>query len=272
LWSLCQYMTISRYFSGNARIYLQWIHIKEPLTIQLHSTDRSIIKSSLHHICKFSIRINFQHLLRKEYKTDGCTGFRICHIIRKIIIHGKGLQLSGRSNTCGQIHSSFSNTLPQCQTCLIQLIISVASCQICHRCIHIHCPNRMSNRILLIIDRGIALIISGILRINPKVSPFAPLGFFFKEMRILSSFINKVIGQFTISFFSGYMIQTHQSNLYFLMSRNSTDLSFPFSKAPVNMICHPAHNLQQPILSGDLIVCCRCLHHMSCTVKLMALL
>ena len=148
--------------------------------------------------------------------------------------------ISGTNGAC-DIHSMLGDIMPERLAGFGKFLIPCFHSRICHTCVQIHCPDRMTHSLLLLPHRSRALCIFLIFWIRAPHSPSAFLLFPDVVITVNAPHINKVHCQFLVPFFTGTAVQPHKRKLNLRMSRIA--LRTVFYKPSVDVIGHTAHNL-----------------------------
>ena len=265
---LGQHMAVAVQLPGNPGIYLQGIHIEEPLTVQLHSAQDPVVQLQLDDVGVFSVQGDIQHLLAEKHHADGGAGFRVGGIVGQVVVDGKGLALHGGADGAGDIHPFLNDVLPQRFTGQQQAFVPDGGRQIRHGGVQVYRPDGVALRAFLLPHRGEALVVFGIRRVHGIVLPVPVLPLLLEPIRVLAPAVDEILGHIPVLFLPGGMIHPHQANFHLRVAGNTLD--FPGADVLGNVVRHPLHDLQKGILPGGFIVGNGSLHHVTGAVQLVA--
>ena len=263
-------MAVFLLLSGQSGDHLQRIYVEETLSVMLHAAEHTVVKRPFHHIGETAVRFQFQHPAGKEDQSDGSAGFRVDGIVWQVVVGGESFPVYRGADSSGDIHLTVYGVVEQTQTCLPEGIVVDLACKIRHRRIQIHGSYTVASRMVLFSDRCIVLGIVSVGAVRGPVMPAAVLFFFLEIVRFCSPFVDEILRKVQITVLAGSAVKAQERKLDLFMAGDSPGLSF--SEAMVNMVSHPAHDIQQVSLARCLIICDGSFYHMSGAVQFVAVM
>ena len=267
------HMLLRRTVHAGNRPYFKRIYIEETLSVQGDPGQYRIIQCTLCDIHILALAGDLVHTQSEQCKSDRRATLGIVVLIRQIIINREALQMSGGTDTTGQVHTFLYNIIPKSPARLQQSLILICLCQICHRAVQIDRTHRMPFRRRLLPHRLVRLGIRRCIVCKFRKDHFIIRAAHFLHEIILTrtSGVDKILRLIEVLLIAGHTRQLDQSDLDLFMARIAVNLAFLCSERITDQIREPAQTVQHFPLPGSLIVGnCR-LHQMTCRVELMPL-
>ncbi len=258
------------------RVHFQRIHIKEMLTVQRHAAQHRVVQRTLHHVGVVAVCLHLQHPAGKHHQANGGAAFRIYRIVGQIVIAAERLAAALRANPAGNVQLALRHVVPQPQTVLAFAFVIAQARQVRHARHQVDETHRMADGRLLF-GKGLMRLAVGFVLDHPRRAIGIPVGRFAAllvfnvvEVRLRAAFLNEIFHHVEIALLLRDVVQPHQRQLDFRVSRIAVQLRLAWAKHAVDMVRQPAHHVQQAALSGSLEIRHARFNHMSGAVQFVA--
>ena len=136
---------------------LQWVRVEETAAVHAHTTDETIVESTLQNIVIFAFAMEKEETVVDINIADSCAGFAVGTHIRQLVVHAESLAVVGGSDSSGDVELLAHDVVPDTVDGVDIGSITGEGCYICHTCIHIGGTYGMAYSLILLQYRFVAL-------------------------------------------------------------------------------------------------------------------